>query len=79
MEPKVLEWAKGSISLIPSSVLTEAECSCFLKCIADVASGSDSRFSSRLEEYRKFVKKQDCSRHSTGELRQLDLHFTAVS
>ncbi|KAG0452940.1 hypothetical protein HPP92_025604 [Vanilla planifolia] len=77
---KVLEWAKGSISLIPSSVLTEAECSCFLKCIADVASGSDSRFSSRLEEISEVCRRNKTVRDIVqGALRPLDLHFTAVS
>ncbi|MQL74696.1 hypothetical protein Taro_007061 [Colocasia esculenta] len=48
---KVLAWAKESISLIPPTALTEAECSRFLNTLSAAASGSDvSALTETLEE-----------------------------
>ncbi|XP_008802144.2 transportin MOS14 isoform X2 [Phoenix dactylifera] len=78
---KVLLWAKESISLIPPTAITEAECSSFLKALSDAASGSDSApLTDTLEELSDV-----CRRNRTvqdivqGALRPLDLNFTAVS
>ncbi|WOL09630.1 transportin MOS14 [Canna indica] len=78
---KVLGWAKDSISLVPHTALTEAECSSFLGTLSDVASGSESSaLTNRLEELSHV-----CRRNRTvqdivqGALRPLDLNFTAVN
>nr|XP_010906804.1 transportin MOS14 isoform X1 [Elaeis guineensis] len=78
---KVLLWAKESISLIPPTAITEAECSSFLKALSDAASGSDTAaLTDTLEELSDV-----CRRNRTvqdivqGALRPLDLNFTAVS
>ena len=78
---KVLLWAKKSISLIPPTAITEAECSSFLKALSDAASGSDgAALTDTLEELSDV-----CRRNRTVQdivqraLRPLDLNFTAVS
>ncbi|XP_073000686.1 transportin MOS14 [Typha latifolia] len=78
---KVLDWAKESISLIPPTAITEAECSSFLKALSDAASGSSSSsLTDTLEELSDV-----CRRNKTvqdivqGALRPLDLNFTTVA
>ncbi|PKA55080.1 hypothetical protein AXF42_Ash003717 [Apostasia shenzhenica] len=77
---RVLGWAKGSISLIPSAALTEEECSNFLKTLAEAASGSDSSFTNMLEELSDVCRRNKLVQDIVqGALRPFDLHFAAVS
>ncbi|XP_074589780.1 transportin MOS14 [Curcuma longa] len=78
---KVLVWAKESISLVPHTALTEAECSSFLKTLSDVASGSDSSaLANTLEELSDVCRRNRAVQDIVqGALRPLDLNFTTVS
>ena len=67
---KVLEWAKGSISLIPYAAMTEVESASFLQARSGAASGSSSSMLTNILEELSDVQ---------GALRPLDLHFTIVS
>ncbi|XP_042428685.1 transportin MOS14-like [Zingiber officinale] len=78
---KVLVWAKESISLVPHTALTEAECSSFLKTLSEVASGSDSSaLANTLEELSDVCRRNRAVQDIVqGALRPLDLNFTTVS
>ncbi|KAG6485484.1 transportin MOS14-like [Zingiber officinale] len=78
---KVLVWAKESISLVPHTALTEAECSSFLKTLSEVASGSDtSALANTLEELSDVCRRNRAVQDIVqGALRPLDLNFTTVS
>ncbi|KAJ6817034.1 transportin MOS14 isoform X2 [Iris pallida] len=78
---KVLEWAKGSISLIPPAAITEVECSSFLRALSDAALGTNSSdLTTTLEELSDVCRRnRKVQEIVQGALRPLDLHFTAVS
>ncbi|XP_058071597.1 transportin MOS14 [Magnolia sinica] len=78
---KVLEWAKGSVSLIPSTAVTEVERSSFLNALMEAASGSGiSSLTAPIRELSE-VCRRNRSVHEIvqGALRPLDLNFTVVS
>lgn len=77
----VLEWAKGSISLIPSAAITEVESASFLQALSSAASGSNSpALTDILEELSDVCRRnRKVQEIVQGALRPLDLHFTVVS
>lgn len=76
-----VEWAKSSISLIPSSVLTETERSSFIKSLEDSTSRSDaSSFNSTLDELCDVCRRNRSVQEIVQEaLRPHDLNLTTVS
>lgn len=78
---KVLEWAKGSISLIPSAAITEVESASFLQALSNAASGSNvSALTDTFEELSDVCRRnRKVLEIVQGALRPLDLHFTTVS
>lgn len=78
---KVLEWAKGSILLIPSAAITEVESASFLQALSNAASGSNSSaLTDTLEELSDVCRRnRKVQEIVQGALRPLDLHFSAVS
>lgn len=79
--PRVLEWAKETISLIPLTVMTEAERMSFINALSDFAAGSDGTALRNSLEELSYV----CRRNRTVQdivqnaLRPLDLNLNAVS
>ncbi|PIN22652.1 Nuclear transport regulator [Handroanthus impetiginosus] len=78
---KALEWAKDSISLIPSNAVTELERSRFLQALSDAASGAAiNGLMIPIEELSEV-----CSRNRSvqeivqGALRPLELNMISVS
>ncbi|XXG68407.1 hypothetical protein AAC387_Pa06g1499 [Persea americana] len=78
---KVLEWAKGCVSLIPSTAVTQAERASFLNALMEAASGSGiSAFKDSIKELSEV-----CRRNRTvheivqGALRPRELNFAIVS
>lgn len=78
---RVVEWAKGIITLIPSAALTEAECARFINCLADAASGSNSSsFLNTVEELSDICRRNKAVQEIVqGALMPIDSRFTAVS
>lgn len=78
---KVLEWAKGSILLIPSAAITEVESASFLQALSNAATGSNSSaLTDTLEELSDVCRRnRKVQEIVQGALRPLDLHFSAVS
>ncbi|ONK70738.1 uncharacterized protein A4U43_C04F1020 [Asparagus officinalis] len=78
---KVLEWAKGSLSLIPSAAITEVESASFLQALSNAASGSNtSALTDTLEELSDVCRRnRKVQEIVQGALMPLDLHFTAVT
>lgn len=76
----VLEWAKGSISLIPSAAITEVESASFLQALSNAASASNSSaLTNTLEELSDVCRRnRKVLEIVQGALRPLDLHFTTV-
>ncbi|KAG5230079.1 transportin [Salix suchowensis] len=76
-----LEWARGSVSLIPSTAVTEVERTNFLQALNDAASGIDINTQMAPIEELSDV----CRRNRTvqdivqGALRSLELHLVTVS
>ncbi|KAF8407986.1 hypothetical protein HHK36_007126 [Tetracentron sinense] len=76
-----LEWAKDSVSLIPSTAVTEVECARFLKALSDAAAGADiNAVTDPVEELSDV-----CRRNRTVQeivqlaLRPLELNIFPVS
>ncbi|KAK8935810.1 hypothetical protein KSP39_PZI012852 [Platanthera zijinensis] len=83
---RVVEWAKGIMTLIPAAALTEAECTRFLQSLADAATtaGSSSdrsaSFLNMLEEVSEVCRRNKTVQEIVqGALRPIDLHFTPLS
>ncbi|KAH7662701.1 transportin-3 protein [Dioscorea alata] len=79
--PRVLEWAKETISLIPLTVMTEAERMSFINSLSDFAAGSDgTAVRNSLEELSYVCRRnrnvQDIVQNA---LRPLDLNLNPVS
>ncbi|KAJ6676759.1 TRANSPORTIN 3 AND IMPORTIN 13 [Salix viminalis] len=76
-----LEWARGSVSLIPSTAVTEVERTNFLQALNDATSGIDINTQMAPIEELSDV----CRRNRTvqeivqGALRSLELHLVTVS
>ncbi|KAL5977119.1 hypothetical protein ACLOJK_021461 [Asimina triloba] len=78
---KVVEWARFSVSLIPSTAVTEAERSNFLNALMKAASGAGvASLSGPVRELSE-VCRRNRSVHEIvqGALRPLELNFTAAS
>ncbi|XP_077219523.1 ARM repeat superfamily protein isoform X2 [Tasmannia lanceolata] len=78
---KVLDWAKGSVSLIPSTALTEVERLSFLNALNEAALGSSiSALTAPIEELSDVCRRNRTVQEIVqGALRPLDLNYTAVS
>ncbi|KAI5683582.1 hypothetical protein M9H77_04810 [Catharanthus roseus] len=79
--PRALEWAKDSVSLIPTTAVTELERSKFLQALSEVASGGNvNALRLPIEELSEV-----CRRNRTvqdivqGALRPHELHIVPVS
>lgn len=78
---EVIEWAKQSLSLIPTAAVTEAECSSFLLALSKAASGSSiSHLTNTLEELSDVCRRnRNVQDIVQGALRPLDWNFTTVA
>lgn len=78
---QALEWAKGSISLIPSTAVTDAERARFLKVLSDAASGGDTNGLNLLvEEFSDVCRRNRAVQEIVQEaLRPLELNLVNVS
>ncbi|KGN63628.1 transportin MOS14 [Cucumis sativus] len=78
---QALEWAKESVSLIPSTAVTEKERSRFLKAISDAASGCDiNALAVPIEELSDVCRRnRNVQEMVQGALRPLELNLLAVS
>ncbi|KAK1306879.1 hypothetical protein QJS10_CPA10g01680 [Acorus calamus] len=78
---RVLEWAKECILLIPSTAITEAECSSFLQALSEAASGKGaSALTFTLEELSDLCRRNRTVQEIVqGALRPLELNLTVVS
>ena len=76
-----LEWAKGSVSLIPSTAVTEAERINFCQALADAASGIDvSTLMAPIEELSDVCRRNRTVQEIVqGALRPLELNLVTVS
>ncbi|KAK1272910.1 hypothetical protein QJS04_geneDACA022421 [Acorus gramineus] len=76
----VLEWAKECILLIPSTAITEAECSSFLQALSEAASGKGaSALTVTLEELSDLCRRNRTVQEIVqGALRPLELNLTVV-
>ncbi|KAG9439130.1 hypothetical protein H6P81_019295 [Aristolochia fimbriata] len=78
---KVLEWAKGSISLLPSTAVTEIEGSRFLNALVEAASGADPyTIMAPIEELSDVCRRNRTVQEIVqGALRPHDLNYAVVS
>lgn len=76
-----LEWAKKSITLIPSTAVTDLERSRFLKALSDVASGGDTNgLSVPIEELSDVCRRNRAVQEIVQDaLRPLELNLVCVS
>lgn len=79
--PRAVEWAKESVSLIPSTAVTEVERSRFLKALSDAASGFDlNRLTLPIEEMSDVCRRNRTVQEIVqGALRPFELNLTPVS
>ncbi|KAJ7945933.1 putative Transportin [Quillaja saponaria] len=78
---QALEWAKESVSLIPSTAVTEVERSRFLKALSDAASGVDNNgLTVPIEELSDVCRRNRTVQEIVqGALRPLELNLAPVS
>ncbi|XP_022134835.1 transportin MOS14 [Momordica charantia] len=78
---QALEWAKESVSLIPSTAVTEKERSRFLKALSDAASGCDiNTLAVPIEELSDVCRRnRNVQEIVQGALRPLELNLLPVS
>ncbi|KAA8542600.1 hypothetical protein F0562_023752 [Nyssa sinensis] len=78
---KTLEWAKESVSLIPSTAVTEVERSRFLQALSDAASGADiNALMIPVEELSEVCRRNRTVQEIVqGALRPLELNLVTVS
>lgn len=78
---KALEWAKESVSLIPSNAVTEVERSRFLQALSDVASGAAvNGLMTPIEELSEVCRRNRSVQEIVqGALRPLELNIAPVS
>lgn len=76
---KALEWAKESVSLIPSTAVTEVEKSSFLQALSDAASGANiTVLTVPIEELSEVCRRNRTVQEIVqGALRPLDLNIIA--
>ena len=76
-----LEWARGIVSLIPSTAVTEAERINFCQALADAASGIDvSTLMAPIEELSDVCRRNRTVQEIVqGALRPLELNLVTVS
>ena len=76
-----LEWARDSLSLIPSTAVTEVERSRFFQALSDAASGGDiNALMSPIEELSDVCRRNRTVQEIVqGALRPLELNFVTVS
>ncbi|KAI4336067.1 hypothetical protein L6164_014643 [Bauhinia variegata] len=78
---QALEWGKQSVSLLPSTAVTEAERSRFLKALSDAASGGDTNgLAILVEELSDVCRRNRAVQEIVQEaLRPLELNLVHVS
>lgn len=78
---KTLEWAKDSVSLIPSTAVTEVEKSRFLQALSDAASeGKLNALTVPIEELSEVCRRNRTVQEIVqGALRPLELNLGNVS
>lgn len=78
---KALEWAKNGISLIPSTAVTEVECTRFLQALSDAALGTDiNALMVPIEELSDVCRRNRTVQEIVqGALRPLELNLVPVS
>ncbi|XP_052183861.1 transportin MOS14 isoform X2 [Diospyros lotus] len=78
---RAVDWAKDSISLIPSTAATEVEKSRFLQALSDVASGGDiNPLTVPIEEMSEVCRRNRTVQEIVqGALRPLELNLVTVS
>lgn len=76
-----LEWARGSVSLIPSTAVTEVERINFCQALADAASGIDvNSLMAPIEELSDVCRRNRTVQEIVqGALRPLELNLVTVS
>lgn len=76
-----LEWARKSITLIPSTAVTDLERSRFLKALSDVASGGDTNgLSVPIEELSDVCRRNRAVQEIVQDaLRPLELNLVCIS
>lgn len=76
-----MEWAKGSVSLIPLTAVTEIERSRFLRALSDAASGVDvNALTVPIDELSDVCRRNRTVQEIVqGALRPLELNITPVS
>ncbi|KAJ6293972.1 hypothetical protein OIU76_022115 [Salix suchowensis] len=76
-----LEWARGSVSFIPSTAVTEVERTNFLQALNDAASGIDiNTLMAPIEELSDVCRRNRTVQEIVqGALRLLELHLVTVS
>ena len=75
--PRAVEWAKDSVSLIPSTAVTEVERTRFLQALSDVASGIDiNPLAIPIEELSEVCRRNRTVQEIVqGALRPLELNL----
>ncbi|GFS32677.1 ARM repeat superfamily protein [Actinidia rufa] len=75
--PRAIEWAKDSVSLIPSTAVTEVERTRFLQALSDVASGIDiNPLAIPIEELSEVCRRNRTVQEIVqGALRPLELNL----
>lgn len=78
---KTLEWAKGTVSLIPSTAITELERSKFLQALSNAQHGKDiNDLKLPIEELSEVCRRNRTVQEIVqGALRPLELHIVTVS
>lgn len=78
---KAVEWAKESISLIPSTAVTDIERSRFLQAVSEAASGADiSALTVPVEELSDVCRRNRAVQEIVqGALRPHELNLSPVS
>lgn len=78
---QALEWAKESVSLIPSTAVTDVERARFLKALSDAASGGDTNGLILLvEEFSDVCRRNRAVQEIVQDaLRPLELNLVHVS